>query len=145
MQVQVHVALSDSANPFGSQDCLSAQAEGPITFKAPQPLLDVNFPVNSTSVPFESSGRGETAGQIYSKLQAGGGGDSGFNGAFTRRQNVMVYGYGQKGTQKRQTLFGTTAAPQGGFAFNALKDIVSSAPQDGKGRCHLRSLWRRGL
>jgi hypothetical protein len=116
MQVQIHVSAGDAPKPYG-EECVNLTADG-LTFKTPQALVEAGFPVQGANFTFDSTGKNDNPQQLFAKF------GSPAATAFGQRQNLMVFGYGQRATVKRQNLFGTSANATSGFAYLMLKDIL---------------------
>eukprot|EP00906_Rhabdomonas_costata_P004054 RCo006076 len=126
--MQVELAVQLCAQPSASDCCLTRSGAQELQFACPGELRKAGFPVSEGQFAFEHIFENDvSAKQIYDSMV-----QEMTQRFFTERQSNVVFTYGQRGTPKRQLLFGgscgisETISESCGLAQLALHQIFAS-------------------
>lgn len=116
MIADIHVCIVTPSKSVGDT-CVVANANN-VTFRAPNQLMEAQFPGPDTTFPLDANSSNPSADGLYKKLLADvGAGVAADKGS---ARNTIVYAYGQQGCPKRQHMFGP-----GGYAERCVADAVA--------------------
>eukprot|EP00667_Euglena_gracilis_P002125 EG_transcript_2128 len=116
MQVELALKLCAGDDP-AALPCVTAAGEGKVAFRCRPDLVEAGFPTKECDFDFERVfGPEDSATHMFDQLLAT------VPAKFVaERTSAVVYAYGQRGTPKRQFLFGTGGGP--GWAQRLLERI----------------------
>lgn len=117
MEAQIAVCVHDMTSGSGVPKATSVSGNT-INFSAPPALREANFPVTDTSFNVEKVVENPNGNRMVSACLSGAA--SAFN---SRRENLVVFGFGVRSTPKRQLMLGSGSDE--GYAAKVIGDAVS--------------------